>query len=125
MTTLAEAPRLVDDGAELPAEIGLNVYRGDSRSWAFRLWVDADKTVPYDLGQVLSATAQVRREPDDWTAVVLRTQITLPNWVFCHLDAAQSAICPTGRWDLQLTFPGGRVLTVVRGPVTVTPDVTR
>jgi hypothetical protein len=123
--TLADAPRLIDDGAELPAEIALNVYRGDNRSWVFRLWADAEQTIPYSLVQVTEVTAQIRRTPDDRTAVVLRTQVTQPNYVFCHLDPAQSAICPSGRWDLQLTFPGSRVLTVIRGPVTVTPDVTR
>jgi hypothetical protein len=125
MTTFAESPRLVDDGAELPAEVALNVYRGDNRSWVFRLWVDEEKTIPYSLVQVTEVTAQVRRTPDDRTAVALRTQVVQPNYIFVHLDAAQAAICPSGRWDLQLTFPGSRILTVIRGPVIVTADVTR
>jgi hypothetical protein len=111
---------------EAPAVVPLYVYRGDSRSWAFRLWEDDERTVPYNLAQVQSVAAQIRRAPDDRAAVDLVCAITLPNWVFVHLSAGQSQTTPTGRWDLQLTWgPVVRVLTVIRGPVTVEPDVTR
>jgi hypothetical protein len=123
--TLADAPPLVDDGSVLPAEVQLNAYRGDSRSWVFRLWQDEAKTIPYNLAQLSEAAAQVRRAPDNYKAVSFRVQVVQPNYVFCHLDAATAAICPSGWWDLQLTFPGGRVQTVIRGPIKIEPDVTR
>jgi len=125
--TLTDAPRLavVDDGSVLPAEVRLNAYRGDSRSWVFRLWQDAEKTIPYSLAQISETAAQVRRTPDNLIAVSFRTQVTQPNYVFLHMDASMAAICPSGWWDLQLTFPGGRVSTVVRGPFVMEPDVTR
>ena len=121
MTALAEAKA----NPEAPAEVPLYVYRGDSRSWGFRLWEDEDRTQPYDLSQVTSARAQVRRRPDDRVAVELACQITPPNWIFVHLSAGQSQTCPPGRWDLQLTRPVSRVQTIIKGPVTVEPDVTR
>jgi hypothetical protein len=120
-TVLAEAE--ADTGA--PFEVPLYVYRGDSRSWGFRLWEDDERTQPYDLSQVTSVRAQVRRSPDHRVAVELVCQITPPNWIFVHLSAGQSQGCPTGRWDLQLTRPVSRVQTIIKGPVTVEPDVTR
>jgi hypothetical protein len=120
-TVLAEAE--ADTGA--PVEVPLYVYRGDSRSWGFRLWEDDERTQPYDLSQVTSVRAQVRRSPDHRVAVELVCQITPPNWIFVHLSAGQSQGCPTGRWDLQLTRPVSRVQTIIKGPVIVEPDVTR
>jgi hypothetical protein len=120
-TALAEAQA----NPEAPAEVPLYVYRGDSRSWGFRLWEDDERTQPYDLSQVTSVRAQIRRAPDDRVAVELVCQITAPNWIFVHLSAGQSQTCPTGRWDLQLSRPVSRVQTIIKGPVTVEPDVTR
>lgn len=123
MTALAEwGSRLT---AALAGEVPLFVYRGDSRSWRFALWADDERTEPYDLAGTVAA-AQIRRDPDDHREPVrLEVEIELPNIITCHLSAASSARTPTGRWDVRLTWPDGRVLTPIKGPVTVTPDVTR
>ena len=110
--------------AAMAGEVPLFVYRGDSAAWRLVLWADPDRTVPYDLAG-LHPAAQIRRDPDAITAVELRVEVELPNVIMLHLAAQASAGCPPGRWDLELTWPDGRVLTVARGPVTVTPDVTR
>jgi hypothetical protein len=125
MTAPTAAPASAAQLGDMPQDVPLYVYRGDSRSWAFVLWADADRTEPYDLRQVSEVAAQIRRAPDDRAAVELRCVITLPNYVFVHLSAGQSQVTPSGRWDCQLSFPAGRVLTVIRGPVIVEPDVTR
>ena len=124
MTAATEA-RATSPPGEAPQDVPLYVYRGDSRSWAFRLWVDADRAEPFDLAQVTAVAAQIRRSPDDRASVDLTCAIVLPNYVFAHLSAGQSQNTPPGRWDMQLSFPGGRVLTVIKGAVTVEPDVTR
>ena len=107
-----------------PPEAPLYVYRGDSRTWRFRLWADPGRTEPFDLAGLYVA-AQIRRDPDALTAVDLTVNVDLPNVVIVHLSAERAARCPTGRWDMQLTYPDGRVTTAVRGRVAVTPDVTR
>ena len=107
------------------AEVPLHIYRGDSWTRRFTFWADADRTEPYDLDGV-EVAAQVRRHPDHRAAVSMEVVVTLPNVVQVHLRAAASARTPSGRWDLQLTYPdGGWVSTVIAGPVVVTPDVTR
>jgi len=125
MTAPATATASAAPPGETPHDVPLYIYRGDSRSWAFRLWVDADRAEPFDLAQVTAVAAQIRRSPDDRAAVDLSCSIVLPNYVFCHLSAGQSQSTPPGRWDCQLTYPGGRVLTVIKGAVIVEPDVTR
>lgn len=124
MTALAEwGSRFA---AALVGEQPLFIYRGDSRSWAFALWADDDRTEPYDLTGV-SARAQIRRDPADPGAapVDLLVEIELPNVIRVHLTAAASARTASGRWDCPLTWPDGRVLTPLKGPVTVEANVTR
>ena len=122
------AGHLIGCGApdgELPEEVALWVYRGDSKAWRWRLWADKDHSEPFDLAGVLSVTAQVRRDPDRAVATELRCDVTLPNTVVMHLEAAASARCPSGRWDMQAIWSDGRVSTLIRGAVYVEPDVTR
>ena len=107
-----------------PPDVPLYIYRGDSRSWRFVLWADPGRTEPFDLAG-LHVAAQIRRDYDALTAVDLTVNVELPNVVIVHLSAERSARTPTGRWDMQLTYPDGRVTTAVRGRVAVTPDVTR
>jgi hypothetical protein len=122
MTALAELGCRMT--AALAGEVPLFIYRGDTKAWRFRLWADEDRTEPYDLAQV-DVSAQIRRTPDDRRRVDLACSVELPNIIVAYLSAEASATCPTGRWDCQLTWPDGRVLTAIKGPVTVTPDVTR
>lgn len=111
--------------AALAGEVPLFVYRGDTRAWRFRLWADPERTEPYDLAGVHLA-AQIRRTPDDRRAAVdLTVEVQLPNVIVCYLSAERSRRCPSGRWDCQATWPDGRVLTLIKGPVVVELDVTR
>jgi hypothetical protein len=125
MVALADQSACGAPPGELPPEVPLWVYRGDTRAWRLRLWADKDRTEPFDLAGVLDVTAQVRRDPDRAAATELRCDVTLPNVVTLHLSAAASAVCPSGRWDMQARWPDGRVATLARGPIHVEPDVTR
>ena len=108
----------------LPPQAPLAIYRGDSSAWLIRLWADEGRTEAFDLTGAVVA-AQIRPDYDARRAVPLAVEVVLPNEVTLRLDAAASARTPPGRWDLRLTWPDGRVVTAVAGPVTVTPDVTR
>lgn len=119
---LAELP--VRLAASLAGETPLFVYRGDSHAWRVRLWADEERTVPFDLTGAYVA-AQIRRSPDAREAVDLACEVELPNVVVARLSPERAARCPSGRWDMQVTWPDARVATVVKGPVTVEPDVTR
>jgi hypothetical protein len=122
-SSFAEVPARL--AAALEGEHPLFIYRGDTKAWRWRLWADDQRTVPYDLSGVTGVAAQIRRSPDDLRKTDLACEVELPNVIVMHLHAQASASCPSGRWDLQLTWPDGRVLTAIKGPVYVEPDVTR
>jgi hypothetical protein len=108
----------------LPGKYDLGLYRGDSYAWRFQLWDDADQTEETDLTGV-TAAAEIRDKSAGLQIVALDCAITLPNIIDVEMTPAMWADCPTkGIWDLQLTYTGGDVHTVVRGAVAVTPDVT-
>ena len=106
------------------AEIPLRIYRRPGHGGSCS--GPTPTTEPVDLDGI-EVAAQIRRTPDDRRAVDLMCVTELPNRIHISLTPEQSAVTPTGRWDLQLTYPsaGGWVTTVAAGPVTVTPDVTR
>jgi hypothetical protein len=122
--TLALDPACRPPPGQLPAQQPIYVYRGDSRAWRWRLWADPERTIPYDLAGAELA-AQIRRMPDARFAVDLDLAVDLPNVVIMHLSAEGSRQVPNGRWDLQATWPDGRVQTLIFGRVSVTLDVTR
>jgi len=106
----------------LPGSLPLTLYRGDSAAWTIRVWGDDAHAFPIDLTGA-SAAAVIERGDDQ---LVLGCAITLPNVVDVTLDAADwGSVAPgMGRWDLQLTFPDGRVATLLAGPVSIAGDVT-
>jgi len=106
-----------------PAAYPLRLYRGDSYHWQFRLWADAAKTQPVDLTGVV-VKAEIRDRSAGSTIVAMVCVVNLPNTVDVQLPAAASKTAPTGGWDLQLTYPDGRTVTVLAGNVTVTGDIT-
>ena len=109
----------------LPADYNLSLYKGDTGRWQFKLWADADKTVPVDLTGV-TAEAMIRdKVPSSSFSINLDCSVTEPNIIDMVLTSVQSSELPAkGVWDLQLTYPSGDVATPLKGTVTVTQDVT-
>jgi hypothetical protein len=107
-----------------PNPYNLQVYRGDSAAWRFILWTDEAHSQAVDLSNA-TAMAQMRDTPDSQNVIGLLCTITLPNIVDVSLDSGDSNNAVSGQWDLQLSYPGGTIATVVAGSVLVTPDVTR
>lgn len=107
-----------------PSVFPLGLYRGDTYRVQFKAWLDAGKTQAADLAGV-TAKAEIREQPSGAVIVPFDCTITPPNIIDLVLTAENSRLVPArGVWDLQLTYPGGDVLTIVAGPVTQTPDVT-
>jgi hypothetical protein len=108
----------------IPGKYDLNLYRGDTYHWQFKLWQDAAQTVPFDLAGA-TADSEIRDKPGGTNIVVLDCVITQPNIVDVILSAAKSANVPlSGSWDLQLTLASGDVRTPIAGTVKATADVT-
>jgi len=107
-----------------PADLPLDVYRGDTTRFQVKLWTD-DGTTPFDLTGV-TAKAEIRERPAGVEITELECVITLPNIIDLALLSDDSHKIPftKGVWDLQLTFLSGDVQTPLGGVVTVTPDVT-
>jgi hypothetical protein len=107
-----------------PGVYNLALYRGDTYRWQFLLWADVAKTEPADLTDV-TVKAEIRDKPGGLTITPLTCSITAPNIIDIVLSSAEcQALDAKGSWDLQLTYVGGDVATVLAGSVTVTPDVT-
>ncbi len=108
----------------MPANLALDIYRGDTSRWQFKLWSDTAKTIPIDLTGV-TPKAEIRDKPAGTVLSELDCEVETTNVINVSLlpDASRS-LPKKGYWDLQLTHPGGDVTTIVAGAVTVTPDVT-
>src|SRR5262245_66153135 len=105
-----------------PANLPLELYRGDSMRMRFTL-LD-QQSQPVDLTGVI-AKAEIRDRPAGDKITPLTCTITLPNIIDVMLQAIDSeGLPPAGVWDLQLTYSSGEVKTPLAGQVTVTPDVT-
>lgn len=110
----------------MPGNFPLKLYRGDSRRWEFRLWKNIEKTEPADLTDVV-AESEIRNGTAGSLIVVLECTVQLPNSIVVQLSSEMSRLLPlppAGVWDLQLTYAGGDVRTILAGQVTVTADVT-
>lgn len=107
-----------------PGKFPLNLYRGDTYRYQFRLWKDNAQTTPADLTGA-SARSEIRDRPGGTLIAMFVCNVVTPNIVDIVLNAADCAKLPSNAvWDLQLTYASGDVATVVTGPVNVTPDVT-
>ena len=106
-----------------PGKYALAIYRGDSYHWQFKLWADAAKTQPVDLTGV-TPKAEIRDKSGGAILGTLTCVVTMPNIIDASLSAVVSGTLKCGVWDLQLTYTGGAVSTVLAGAVTVTADVT-
>jgi hypothetical protein len=110
----------------MPGSTNLNIYRGDTGRWQFKLWIDTARIQPADLtGVTVSAT--IRDKALGGSAeTALACTITSPNIVNMSLTPDQSRNLPAvGVWDLQLAYPSGDIFTVLKGSAIVTQDVTR
>lgn len=106
-----------------PAKYPLALYRGDSYTWRFRFWNDLAKTEPTDFTGC-TAEAEVRnRSAGD--VIMTMTCMISTNEIDVVLTADDWAdwAGTTGKWDLQVTYPGGEVVTYVADDVTVEGDV--
>jgi len=108
----------------MPANLPLEIYRGDTARWQFKLWADAEKTDPVDL-TTAAPKAEIRDKPAGVKVSELLCEVELPNIVNMTLDVATSRTLPAkGYWDLQITYNNGDVQTVLAGAVSVTPNIT-
>jgi hypothetical protein len=99
----------------------LRLYRGDSYAWQVRVWADEAHTQPTDLAGVVAA-AQI---DGPGGAIALDCAVTPPNLIDVNLPAeGWNGTLLLDRWDLQLTWSDGRVMTILAGPVAVQDDVT-
>src|SRR5262245_38286331 len=107
----------------LPITVPLELYRGDTARWIVRCWDDAAHTMPTDLTGA-TARAQLRDAPDG--ALITSPVCTLDaNAITLVLAPDITATMPAyGWWDVELVQASGDVYTLVRGTVTVTPDIT-
>lgn len=106
-----------------PSEYNLELYRGDTYDWVFRVWQDAAHTIPADLTGVVPR-AQIR---DSLGTLIMEPSCTLmlPNEVDMGIDDWSGVdVRQFANWDLQFEYPDGRIVTMVRGIVTFTMDVT-
>ena len=113
----------------LPGLYPLEIYRGDTKKLAFKLWADAAKTIPTDLTGAVAA-AQIRQASTSLRAPVVATcAIELPNIITMTITSDATVNTPArghqGQWDVQVTFPNSEVLTVLAGAVNIYGDVTR
>ena len=108
-----------------PANVTLQVYRGDTASWEFTLWHDTDRTQPVDLTGVVPK-AEIRDRHGGALMLELPLTVTLPNVIEADLssDDSNRLTRHKGVWDLQLTLPDATVATVIAGSVYITPSVT-
>jgi hypothetical protein len=108
----------------MPGRFTLNLYRGDTYRYRFRLWSDTAQTVAVDLTGA-SARSEIRDRPGGTLIALFVCNVVMPNIIDAVLDAADCQKLPTNAvWDLQVTYGSGDIATVLRGPVNVTPDVT-
>lgn len=130
-------------GREAITTVDLIVAQGADQSYAVRYSTsDGTTTTPVDLTD-WSARAQLRRKVggDIWldltdangialtadgivTVTIDHATTEAPAWnAYSRLTADGPQAL--GVWDLELISPDGRVVRLVQGTVTVSPDVTR
>jgi hypothetical protein len=108
-----------------PGKFDLAIYRGDTYRYRFTLWADADHTQPEDLTGA-TVKSELRDKPGGVVIGEMALTVTLPNIIEGVLTPALTTAIGTkgGVWDLQLTYFGTDVYTVLAGAVFLTPDVT-
>jgi hypothetical protein len=109
-----------------PARKDLRLYRGDTFTLPVRVWEDAVGGTPADLTGV-TARAEIRDVPSGQLLATMFATVTLPNEIQLELPASSWDGFParsSAVWDLELTYPGDVVRTMLAGSVAVLGDVT-
>ena len=105
-----------------PANLPLEIYRGDSMRLRVKLFDQLKQPIPLDD---VTAKSEIRDRPAGTQITSLTATITLPNTIELYLSPAQSHALPARAvWDLQLTYSSGEVKTPLAGQVSITADVT-
>lgn len=107
-----------------PGTYDLNLYRGDSYHWQFVCFTSTGNA---DLTGV-TAKAEIRSAPGGAVLATPTCTVTQPNKIDMVLNTPMwTNLKGNGVWDLQLTYSTttpASVVTIIRGAVVVTPDVT-
>jgi hypothetical protein len=110
----------------LPPTVDLTLYAGDDFSMVLNVFDNGG--LPVDLTGV-TAEAQIRANA---AADIIEADFICTvgasgaNTVQLVLASVDSAVLPSSCvWDCQLTFPGGVILTICAGKITMTAEVTR
>lgn len=106
----------------------LAIYQGDDYAALVTVNNCADGT-PADLTGY-TAQGQIRSGPADFAPLVVAEMlatVVLPNNISLYLASAQTLAMQSlfYCWDLQLITPNGMIITIMRGDVNVTTEVTR
>ena len=99
-----------------PGSMALNLYRGDTYRWQFNVYKDTALT-PADLTGV-TAKAEIRTTAGGTVLVAMPCVVTQPNKIAMTLNVWTGVTIRIASWDLELTYPGGDVITILAGPVT-------
>ena len=103
----------------------LSIYQGDD--FAGVVTVRNEDGTPADITGH-TAKAQIRRavaDEEPAVAVEIATAVTSPNVTLAISHTVTATLSGAYVWDLQLTTPTGAVITVIRGKVKLTNEVTR
>jgi hypothetical protein len=74
----------------LPSDYPLDLYRGDTHRWQFRLWQDAAKTSAVDLTDA-TVKSEIHAQSSNTLIASLECTIALPNTIGVVLSATESA----------------------------------
>jgi len=105
----------------LPTPYSLTLYRGDSYTWIFRFWLDAEHTEPADLtGSSALATFSIGTASLDVACPITDNEVSLT------LAGSSWDTLPhgSGRWDLHLTDATGWETTPLAGWLSIQIDAT-
>lgn len=115
----------------LPASRNLTIYAGDTFEMSVRLREKTVDGLPGNPVNLAGCTpkSQIRATEDSSTVIAefscaLDTDPTT-GIINVSLAASTTATLVGGVWDLQLTFPDGKIRTYVKGNVSVQKEVTR
>jgi hypothetical protein len=110
-----------------PGILDLTLYHGDNNAMRLFLFEDDEQTIPSDLAGSY-VNSEIRNRPGGSNWVAFDCTLTLPNQIDVAVTPAhfQDPMFPEGHgsYDVQITTPDGHVHTVLKGDMTIEPDVT-